>query len=111
MKDSRARDAVRDGVHAVRGVFEYVKKERREQEQKEEQRRRDEIHRQGSRLGKQEHRGHVHEKKEIALTVCCMQGTHRSVSIAERIAKDLRKERIKVKVKHIHRETMPKDDF
>lgn len=57
--------------------------------------------------------------RETAIAVCCTAGTHRSVAIAEAIAKGVRSEvrrmgegaQVKVVVRHVHRVKGPKDPY
>jgi hypothetical protein len=61
----------------------------------------------------------VGKGRETAIAVCCTAGTHRSVALAERIAKGVRREvrrmgegaQVKVVVRHIHRVKGPKDPY
>lgn len=54
---------------------------------------------------KREKEGRRPVKKDVALSVCCVHGTHRSVSIAERIAQGLMGMGlgVRVVVRHVHR--------
>lgn len=59
------------------------------------------------------------EKKETAMAVCCSAGTHRSVAVAECVAKGVRQEvrgmgegaRVKVVVRHVHRVRGRRDPY
>lgn len=80
MQDARARRAVR---HAVQDLLDFQRQERRREKD-----------------GRS-------WKREVAISVCCHFGTHRSVGIAERIAEEVEevvgKWGGKVRVVHVHR--------
>ncbi|KAF1979811.1 hypothetical protein BU23DRAFT_637141 [Bimuria novae-zelandiae CBS 107.79] len=78
MRDIRARNAVSD---AIENILAY-----------------------GRRQLKKEHEG-KRPVRDVAISVCCMQGTHRSVSIAEKIGQGLMGMRLGVRVivRHMHR--------
>lgn len=87
MRDVRARKAVDEAIH---NIVTYGRREMRKQ----------------TEVGRP-------AQRDVAISVCCLYGTHRSVSIAERIAKGLMgmKLGVKVVVKHVHRVRRAKDPY
>ncbi|KAF2446008.1 hypothetical protein P171DRAFT_484661 [Karstenula rhodostoma CBS 690.94] len=85
MRDPRARKAVADAIH---NILAHGRREMRKEKE-----------------------GRGPAKKDVALSVCCLYGTHRSVSIAERIAQGLMdmKLGVNVVVRHVHRVKGAKD--
>ncbi|KAK7180906.1 hypothetical protein DPSP01_000624 [Paraphaeosphaeria sporulosa] len=85
MRDPHARKAVDDAIHNILAH--------------------------GQREMRKEKEGKRPAKKDFALSVCCMYGTHRSVSIAEKIAQGLMgmKLGLRVVVRHVHRVKGAKD--
>ncbi|OAL45004.1 hypothetical protein IQ07DRAFT_229055 [Pyrenochaeta sp. DS3sAY3a] len=106
MRDARARAAVKSGVAKL---LEWERKGRKEDERRREEQRR------GHGRGRGDGNGHA--RREAALTVCCVLGTHRSVSIAEVIAREVRREvrrnghEVRVVVTHVHRQRRREDVF
>lgn len=80
MRDHRARKAVRTAVH---DLLEFGKRE------------------------KQREREGRSWKKEVAVSVCCEFGTHRSVSVAEKIREGVEevvgRMGVRIRVVHVHR--------
>lgn len=58
-------------------------------------------------------------RREVAMSVCCESGTHRSVAVAERIAQGVKdevgrsgqREGVKIVCRHVHRAKGPGDPF
>jgi len=52
-------------------------------------------------------------KKEVAISVCCHYGTHRSVTVAERIKEGIEDAvgalGVRVRIVHVHRRRGPRD--
>jgi RNase adaptor protein for sRNA GlmZ degradation len=61
--------------------------------------------------GRRQLRQEDRNRRDVAMSVCCQYGTHRSVSIAERIAQRLMGLRlgVRVKVRHVHRQRGSKE--
>lgn len=85
MRDPPARKAVTDAIH---NILAHGRREMRREKQ-----------------------GRRPANRDVALSVCCMHGTHRSVGIAERIAQGLMgmKLGVRVVVRHVHRVKGVKD--
>lgn len=79
MRDSRARKAV---SHAVDDILGFGARERRK-----------------------EREGRGKAPRDVAISVCCAMGRHRSVAVAEKIAAELGKLGlgVKIRVVHVHR--------
>ncbi|KAF2634543.1 hypothetical protein P280DRAFT_238215 [Massarina eburnea CBS 473.64] len=98
MRDERARKAVR---RAVDDVVEWGKQEM-------------ERVRQGEREGRR-----VEGRRDVAISVCCVYGTHRSVGVAERIGREIREvgrweaggREVRVRLVHVHRVRGVKDAY
>lgn len=114
MQDARARAAVKTGVGRV---VEWLGKGRREDERRKKDGGRGRGHGNGNGHGNGSGNGNESARREAVLTVCCMLGTHRSVSIAEVIAREVKKEvrrgghEVKVVVTHVHRRRGREDVF
>ncbi|KAL5442111.1 hypothetical protein PMIN06_009149 [Paraphaeosphaeria minitans] len=87
MRDPRARQAVADAVHSILAH--------------------------GRREMRMEQQGRRAAETDVALSVCCVHGTHRSVGIAERIAQRLMGMKLgaRVVVRHVHRVKGIKDPY